>query len=127
MKVSNFITLFNVKTKNGKLSGEDLIGIIIDLIQPKSYLPYDDKITLVVDTINDSKKYSPIMPNRNRLFIVNLINAYTILDMSVADFDVLSENMLIVPILSTFENEYKICSSIMNMCLDEIGGGYYEQ
>lgn len=126
MKVNNFITLFNAKTKNGKLSQDDLIKIIIDLVQPKSYLSYDDKINLVVNTINDSKNSFPISPNRNRLFIVNLIKTYTTLEITIADFDTLSQNMLIIPILSTFENEYKICSSIMNMCLDEIGGGCYE-
>ena len=125
MKVSNFITLFNVKTKNGKLSQEDLIDIIVELIKPKSYLPYDEKIQLVVDTINDSEVNKPSAPYRNRLFIVNLIRVYTDLEVTVQDFDVLSQNMLIVPILSTFENEYKICSSIMNMCLEEIGGAQY--
>ena len=44
MKVSNFITLFNVKTKNGELSQKDLIDVIVELIKPKSYLSYDRKI-----------------------------------------------------------------------------------
>lgn len=125
MKVSNFITLFNVKTKNGELSQKDLIDVIVELIKPKSYLSYDRKIQLVVDTINDSEVNKPSAPYRNRLFIINLIRTYTDLEVTVQDFDVLSQNMLIVPILSTFENEYKICSSIMNMCLDEIGGVQY--
>ena len=125
MKVSNFITLFNVKTKNGELSQKDLIDVIVELIKPKSYLPYDKKIQLAVDTINDSEVNKPSAPYRNRLFIINLIRTYTDLEVTVQDFDVLSQNMLIVPILSTFENEYKICSSIMNMCLDEIGGVQY--
>lgn len=120
MKVSNFITLFNVRTKNGKITSEDVLRQIIDLVKPKSYLPYDDKIKLVLNTIEETKGMKPCWPYRNRLFIINLINAYTKLEATVDDFDILSENLFIEPLLSTFEREYKICSSIMNNCLAEM-------
>lgn len=126
LKVNNFITLFNVRLKHTDASQDQVLSILTDLIKPKSYLPYDDKIALVMSTIDATKDAVPCLPNRNRLFIVNLIKTYTELDVSVSDFDTLSQNMFIEPILSTFENEYKICSSIMNMCLAEIGGVEYE-
>lgn len=126
MKVNNFIALFNARTKNGTLSQEEIINIIVELIKPKSYLPYDDKIKLVMDTIESTKNCYPCLPNRNRMFIINLIGAYTNLEVNKVGFDVLSQNLFIEPILLSFENEYKICSSIMNMCLAEIGGVTYD-
>lgn len=75
-----------------------------------------------MSTIEETKDCVPCLPNRNRLFIINLIKTYTNLEVTIQDFDTLSQNMFIEPILSTFEKEYKICSSIMNMCLAEIGG-----
>lgn len=122
MKVNNFITLFNARTKSNKVTPESAAKEIIDLIKPKSYIPYEDKIKLVLDTIEDTKDMKPCWPYRNRLFIVNLIKAYTNLEMAVSDFDILEQNMFTEPILSTFEREYKICSSIMNNCLAEMEG-----
>ena len=124
VKVNNFITVFNTRVKHRDISEDNLISIIIDLIKPKSYLPYDDKIRLAMSTIEETKDCVPCLPNRNRLFIINLIRTYTNLEATVQDFDILSQNMFIEPILSTFEKEYKICSSIMNMCLAETGGDY---
>ena len=122
MKVNNFITLFNTRTKSNHITPEDAAKQIIDLVKPKSYIPYDDKIKLVLSTIEETKDMKPCWPYRNRLFIVNLIKAYTNLEMTIKDFDTLSENMFIEAILSTFEKEYKICISIMNNVLAEMEG-----
>lgn len=127
MKVNNFITLFNVRTKSNQISPEDVAEQIIDLIKPKSYIPYDDKIKLVLSTIENTKNMKPIWPYRNRLFIVNLIKAYTNLEMTIQDFDTLDENRFIEPILSTFQNEYKKCIAIMDNCVAEIEGCKYGQ
>ena len=54
MKVNNFITLFNTRTKSNHISQEDVARQIVDLIKPKSYIPYDDKIKLVMSTIKDT-------------------------------------------------------------------------
>lgn len=125
MKVNNFIALFNARTKNGKLSQNELVDCISDLIKPKSYIPYDEKIRLVMDTLESTNDCRPCLPNRNRMFIIKLINMYTNLEVHVSDFDILCQNLFIEPILLTFEREYKICSSIMNMCIAEIGGVSY--
>lgn len=98
------------------------MSIIEDLIKPKQYLPYDKKIELATTTIAQSRSFKPLIPNRSRLFIINLMNVYTDLEVSVNDFDVLSQNCLLEPILSSFEKEYNICSSILQMCLQEEGG-----
>lgn len=122
MKVNNFITLFNARTKSNHISPEDVAKQIVDLTKPKFYLPYEDKIKIVMNTIEDTKDMKPCWPYRNRLFIVNLIKAYTNLEMTISDFDILEQNMFTEPILSTFEREYKICSAIMNNCLAEMEG-----
>ena len=107
MKVNNFITLFNARTKSNHISPEDVAKQIIDLIKPKSYLPYDEKVKIVMSTIEETQDMKPCWPYRNRLFIINLIKAYTNLEMTIPDFDILDQNMFIEPIMSTFENEYK--------------------
>lgn len=120
MKVNNFITLFNTRTKKGNITSDDALRQIIDLVKPKSYLPYEDKIKLVVETIEETKDLKPCWPYRNRLFIIKLLRAYTNLEVNISDYDLLSQNLFIEPLLSTFEREYKICSSIMNNCLAEM-------
>lgn len=119
LKVNNFITLFNARTKQGELSQEQLITIIVDLIKPKRYISYDNKISLATATIEATAKCTPCAPNRKRQFLINVINAYTDLDVDLLGFDLLSQNMFLEPIISTFEYEYKICSEILQMCLEE--------
>ena len=123
MKVNNFITLFNARTKLNHISPEDVAKQIIDLIKPKSYLPYDEKVKIVMSTIEETQDMKPCWPYRNRLFIINLIKAYTNLEMTIPDFDILDQNMFIEPIMSTFENEYKKCIAIMDNCIAEMAGG----
>ena len=109
MKVNNFITLFNTRTKSNHISPEDVAKQIVDLIKPKSYISYDDKIKLVMSTIEETQNMKPCWPYRNRLFIINLIRAYTNLEVTIPDFDTLDRNMLIEPMMATFQNEYKKC------------------
>lgn len=118
MKVSNFIMVLNGRTKNKKIDQQELFNMIVDIIKPQSYLPYDQKIELAMNTIKETSGMLPVIPYRNRAFIINLINVYTVLEAKESDFDLLSQNMLLELILSTFEKEYKICSSIMAMCLE---------
>lgn len=95
------------------------MSIIQELIKPKRYISYDDKINLVMATIDSTAKCTPCAPNRKRQFLINMINAYTDLDVDIAGFDLLSQNMFLEPIISTFEYEYKICCEIMQVCLEE--------
>ena len=122
MKVNNFITLFNTRTKSNHISAEEVAKQIVDLIKPKSYLPYDDKISLIMSTIEQTQNIKPCWPYRNRLFIINLIKAYTNLEVNEKDFDILDSNMFIEPILATFQNEYKKCIAMMDNCIAEMEG-----
>ncbi len=110
--------VLKTKLKGKNLNQSEVLNIVVDLIKPVSYLSYEEKIKLAMETIQKTSSMSPVIPYRNRLFIINLINAYTNLEAKETDFDLLSQNMLLEIVLSTFEKEYKICSSIMSMCLD---------
>lgn len=118
MKVSNFISVYNARLKrNNDIDVSIIINIISDLIKPVSYISYDNKIALCKKTIEMSKSFEFPTPERKRLFIVNLISAYTNLEINIKDFDLLSETKLLEYVLMTFDSEYKICNSIMEMCI----------
>ena len=121
MKPSSFITLYNSRVKNKSLDKDIIIQTITDLIKPVDYIPYDDKIKLVVTTITQSynSEYPTAILHRN--FIINMISTYTNLEMDNDGFDLLSKTKMIDLILSLFQSEFTICDSILNMCLNDIG------
>ncbi len=121
MKPSSFITLYNSRVKNKSLDKDIIVQTITDLIKPVDYIPYDDKIKLVVTTITQSynSEYPTAILHRN--FIINMISAYTNLEMDNDGFDLLSKTKMIDLILSLFQSEFTICDSILNMCLNDIG------
>lgn len=121
MKVNNFITIYNARTKYlTNIDAAKAMDIIIELIKPVPYISYDKKIELVEKTIEVSSDAKFKTAIRKRNFIVNLISAYTNLEMTTTDFDILSQSKLLDAVLLTFESEYKICNSIMEMCLYDI-------
>lgn len=121
MKTSVFITSFNVRIKRIQFPSEsDILSVISSLIKPIKYLPYDDKIKLVITTIEQTENEKYPTPMRYRNLIINLINTYTQLEISVEDFDILSFNNLLDPIIATFKSEYIICDSLMKMIVDDM-------
>lgn len=120
MKVSAFISLFNAKTKHIlKPTSDELYNIINDLIKPVEYISYDNKLKIIDKTIEDCKGSNHFTADISRHFLINLISAYTNLEMDVKGFDILSENRILDVILSCFESEYKICYNLMQMCLQD--------
>lgn len=117
MKVNAFITLFNARTKNGDMSPEIAAEVVKDLIKPKGYMNYDDKIAVAMESIKESENMNPITPNRSRIFLMKLIGLYTNLEVDIKDYDILNQNLLITPILLSFEREYHECESVLSMCL----------
>ena len=121
MKTSVFITAFNARIKKiSNPSERDIIFVISDLIKPIKYIPYDDKIKLVIMTIEQTKNEKYKTPFRYRNLIINLINTYTQLEISIDDFDTLSSNNLLDPIITTFRAEYIICDNLMKMIVDDM-------
>lgn len=124
MKVNVLISLYNTKVKHkGKLTSDVVMDTIIDLIKPINYIAYDKKIEIAKRVIEDNKNKEFPTPNMSRSFIIYLINAYTNIELDEDGFDVLSENKMLDLILSTFESEYKICSTILQMCIDDRESG----
>lgn len=121
MKTSTFITLFNTKINQLKTVNEqNIIAAIEELIKPVEYIPYEDKIKLVSSVVEAKYNTKYKTPERHRQFIIALVNAYTKLEMSIQDFDVLCANKLLDPIISTFKSEYIICDSLMKMIIDDL-------
>ena len=121
MQSSMFITLFNTRMKPIlHPSADDIISVIKDLIKPKYYVPYDEKIKLVEQSIQKVSKEKYPTPMLYRQLIIDLVNYYTDLEINKESFDDLCYNNLINFIISTFQNEYTICNSIMQMLKDDM-------
>lgn len=124
MKVNIFITKYNARVKHVvNLTTEIIMNTITDLIKPVDYISFQEKVDLVEKTIDETKHYKYPSVYRLRQFIVNLICAYTSLECTIDDFDLLSKSKLLDVIISTFESEYRICNTIMQICLDDDKGG----
>ena len=124
MNVNAFITMYNQRMRKVKEYNQELItSTVSELIKPKMYLSYDDKLDLIDRVISSSTGSKHLTADRYRYFIIELIKTYTILEMNEEQFDLLSENKLLDIILSTFDYEYKICTNLMQMCLKDLEGG----
>lgn len=121
MKANVFLTVYNTRMKHKNIiSKDDILREISDLIKPVQYIPYDDKLKIVDITIKNSLDSQFPTANLHRAFIINMISAYTNLEMDNSGFDVLSESKLIDYIISLFQSEFTICSSLLQMCLDDM-------
>ena len=120
MKVNAFLTVYNARMKRkNDITKNDIINEISDLIKPVSYIPYDDKLNIINATIDQSLNLKYPTANLHRSFIINMISAYTNLEMDNNGFDILSESKILDYIISLFQSEFTICSSLLQMCLDD--------
>jgi len=100
----------------------------------KKYLPYAEKIALCNSIINttcykniteDRKIFKINAPSRQMLFLLSMIDKYTDIDINwedaVTDFDALCERELLGAIIKEIpESEVTLCSSLLDMCLDDL-------
>ena len=101
----------------------------------KKYLPYAEKISFCTNIVestcyeilSDGKKIFKVnSPFRNALFLLNLVEHYTDISIdwkqgALSEFDALSESETLALIIKTIpESEVKQCSSILEMCLDDL-------
>ena len=110
MKPDIFIAIFNTRIKNADKSQEKILNTVSDLIKPKKYISYDNKLKIVDLTLEQTADSKHPTADRYRQFICNLISAYTEINMDLKAFDLLSENKMIDIILSSFEDEYEFCT-----------------
>lgn len=114
------VNIYNARAKHiQNLTNEKIVEILVDLIKPIKYISYDKKIEIAKMTIKQEKTQEFPTPFYYRRFIINLISAYTNIEMDIEGFDILSENKMIDIILSLFEQDYKVCNTIFQMCLDD--------
>ena len=125
MKPNVFISLFTAKTKNKiKPTSDEIFDIITDIIKPVDYIKYDNKIKLIDKCFDETKDSKHPKADLQRAFVINMISAYTNIEMDNDGFDILSENSLLEIVLSTFRNEYETCSRLLQLCsLDREDGG----
>ncbi len=113
------ISLLNAKTRGTK-NVDEILEVIQDIIKPIEYLPYNDKVLLATTTIKQCSNMENKTAMIYRLFIINLIQAYTNLQLDVEDFDLLCKNKLLAPIISLFQSEYTVCDSVLKMCMNDM-------
>lgn len=121
LKVNAFITVYNTRTKHVKdLTPDIVIKTITDLIHPLKYVPFEQKLKMIDKTIQDSMVDEYPTASRYVGLIMNMIALYTDLEVKRSDFDILCESKLLDIVLSTFDDEYKFCSYLMQMCLQDL-------
>lgn len=99
-----------------------VIKTITELAKPIQYLQYDDKLKIIEATLDQVKNQKFYTASLYRQFIINLINAYTDIEMDKNGFDIFSENGLLDIIISLFEEEYKTCNHMLQMCIADLKG-----
>lgn len=122
MNINAFITMYNQRMKNRRDYTKDMVLTTVqDLIKPKAYLSFNEKLQLIDRTFELVERSKHPTADRYRYFTMVLINAYTVLEVNdvIKAFDLLSENRLLDIILHTFEYEYKVCTNLMSMCLED--------
>lgn len=123
MTYSTFVKVYNARIKTTNNSVESQLRLIADILKPKSYLSFDDKLEIVDKTLEQIKDSRHPTADRYRYFVLNVITAYTGLEqLDKAAFDELMQADLLDPILSTFESEYEFCTSVLNMCMRDLEG-----
>ena len=123
MKVNAFITLYNARVKGIKdLNSDVIIQTIKDLIHPIQYVSFDNKIKMIKQVILETKDLEYPTAERHRSFLVHLVSLYTDLEVTIEDFDILSQTKMIDVILPLFESDYRVCNSLLLMCLDDMKG-----
>jgi hypothetical protein len=126
MKVIDFVqSIKDKKVMNTKLDPNGVENYIRDNLEIKEYIPFKDKrmiAEMVVSTntveIDGVKKHDAISAYVG--FVVAMLTSHTNLEMSdnpVADYDLLAENGLLIPIIETFRADYTECDILLKMAL----------
>ncbi len=125
MKPNMFVSLFTAKTKNKiKPTSDEILNVITDIIKPVNYIKYDNKLKIIDKCFDDIKESKHPTADLQKAFVINMISAYTNIEMDNEGFDILSENSLLEIVLSTFKSEYETCSRLFQLCsLDREDGG----
>lgn len=110
----------NTKTDNTVVS-----NFIKKELEVREYVPFKEKRAIVellvlknIEVVDGVKKHDAISGYVS--FVSAMLVAHTNLELSedpVADYDVLSENKLLAPIIETFRTSYDECDVLLKMAL----------
>lgn len=126
MFVHEFVKMFvDGKVANNKFEPNAVENFIRKNLDIKEYIPFNEKRMIAemvvrantVD-VNGVKKHDSI--NAYVGFVVAMLGAHTALQFGedpVADYDLLAENGLLMPVIETFRADYTECDVILKMAL----------
>jgi hypothetical protein len=126
VNVKQFVEEFiEKKITNTRINENAVENYIRGNLEIKEYIPFKDKrmiAEMVVSTntfeIDGVKKHDAISAYVG--FVVAMLTSHTNLEMGddpVADYDLLAENGLLMPIIDTFKADYTECDIILKMAL----------
>ena len=126
MKVADFVQSFkNKKVMNTKVDPDAVSNYIKETLEVNEYVPFNEKHRIVdkvvkknIEVIDGVKKSDPI--GQYVSFIIAMLMSHTNLEISdnpVDDYDELSRNGLLMPIIETFKTDYTECDVLLKMCL----------
>ena len=126
MKVVEFIEKFKKnKIANTKTDNTVVSNFIKKELEVREYVPFKEKRAIIellvlknIEVVDGVKKHDAISGYVS--FVSAMLVAHTNLELSedpVADYDVLSENKLLAPIIETFRESYDECDVLLKMAL----------
>lgn len=124
--VKQFVEEFkNNKIANSRVNENAVSDYLKDQLEIKEYIPFNDKrmiAEMVVGAntfeLDGVKKHDSISAYVG--FVVAMLTSHTNLEMSddpVADYDLLAENGLLMPIIEMFRADYTECDILLKMAL----------
>ena len=126
MKVQEFVQGFkDKKVMNTQIAPNAVAEYIKKTLAVREYVPFKEKRAIVellvmknIDVVDGVKKHDSISGYIS--FVMAMLTAHTSLQLSdnpIADYDVLSENKLLAPIIETFRTSYDECDVLLKMAL----------
>lgn len=128
MEIVAFVQEFkDKKITNSKIAPDAIGNFIKEKIEITPYLPFRAKRELAELVVKQStpevggiKRHDAIESYMR--FVIGTIETHTDLkfniDDPVADYDLLAESGLLMPIISTFQADYDECNAVLKMALD---------
>lgn len=125
MKCVDFVEKFKKeRIANTKTDNTIVSNFIKKELEVREYVPFKEKRAIVellvmknIDIVDGVKKHDTISGYIS--FIAAMLTAHTNLELvdPIADYDMLSENKLLVPIIETFQTSYDECDVLFKMAL----------
>lgn len=125
MKCVDFVEKFKKeRIANTKTDNTIVSSFIKKELEVREYVPFKEKRAIVellvmknIEVVDGVKKHDTISGYIS--FIAAMLTAHTSLELvdPIADYDMLSENKLLVPIIETFQTSYDECDVLFKMAL----------